>query len=59
MRSLWDKAEAASRDYVLGKGVRESDVDLVAFRAAAAPLLAAYRRDERLNGLYIGIQELA
>jgi tripartite ATP-independent transporter DctP family solute receptor len=59
MRSLWDKAEAASRDYVLGKGVRESDVDLDAFRAAAAPLLAAYRRDERLNALYIRIQELA
>jgi len=59
MRSLWDKAEATSRDYVLGKGVRESDVDIDAFRAAAAPLLATYRRDERLDALYIRIQELA
>jgi tripartite ATP-independent transporter DctP family solute receptor len=59
MRSLWDKAEAASREYVLGKGVRESEVDIAAFRAAAAPLLAAYRRDPQLDALYTSIQSLA
>jgi tripartite ATP-independent transporter DctP family solute receptor len=59
MRGLWDQAEAASRDFVLAHGVRENDVDMAAFRAAAAPLLAAYRRDPRTDALYRAIQALA
>jgi len=59
MRALWDKSEAASRDSVLAAGVKENPVDLAAFRAAAAPVLAAYRRDARIDTLYKNIQELA
>jgi hypothetical protein len=39
--------------------VLESEVDIGAFRAAAAPLLAEYRRDPQLDSLYTSIQSLA
>lgn len=57
-RALWDKAEAASRESVLASGVKENEVDLAAFRAAAAPILAAYRRDARIDALCKSIQTL-
>lgn len=59
MRELWDKAEAAARDYVLARGVKETDVDLAAFRAAAAPVLGHYRGDVQIDALYKSIQILA
>ena len=59
MRSIWDAAEMASREYVMAHGVRENEVDMAAFRAAAAPVLAAYRRDDRTDALYKSIQMLA
>jgi tripartite ATP-independent transporter DctP family solute receptor len=59
MRALWDQAETASRVFVLAHGVVENDVDMNAFRAAAAPVLAAYRRDPRTDALYRSIRALA
>jgi len=59
MRSLWDQAEAAARSDLLAGGVKEQAVDVAAFRTAAAPVLAAFRRDAQLDALYTRIQELA
>ncbi|MEP6940002.1 MAG: TRAP transporter substrate-binding protein [Rudaea sp.] len=59
MRALWDKAEAASREFVLAHGVTESEVDMAAFRADAAPVLARYLRDPRTDALYKSIRMLA
>jgi tripartite ATP-independent transporter DctP family solute receptor len=58
MRGLWDKSEAAARATVLSKGVKENEVDMAAFRTAAAPVLAAYRRDAQIDALYKSIQNL-
>jgi len=59
MRALWDRAETAAREQVLAAGVKETDVDIAAFRAAAAPVLAYYRRDGQTDALYKSIQMLA
>jgi len=59
MRGLWDKAEGASRSHVLAHGVVENEVDMAAFRAAAQPVLSAYRSDPRTETLYKSIQMLA
>lgn len=58
MRTLWDRDEAAARETVLARGVRENEVDMPAFRAAAAPVLAEYRRDAQTEALYRSIQAL-
>jgi tripartite ATP-independent transporter DctP family solute receptor len=59
MRSLWDESENAARTAVREAGVRFNDVDQAAFREAAAPLLAAYRRDPQIDTLYRRIRDLA
>ena len=59
MRALWDKAEAASREFVLAHGVVENEADITAFRAAALPVLAQYRRDATTDAMYQSIRALA
>lgn len=59
LRGLWDSAEAAARNDVLTRGVHENAVDMAAFRAAAAPVLAAWRRDAHTDALYRSIRALA
>ena len=59
MRSLWDRQEAASRAAVERAGVRVNEVDLEAFRRAAAPILASYLKDPELAGLYRDIRAVA
>jgi tripartite ATP-independent transporter DctP family solute receptor len=58
-RALWDAAEIRSRDYVLAHGVVANDVDVDAFRQAAAPVVAEFRRDPLVDGLYRGILDAA
>lgn len=43
MRQYWDVSEANARQAVLDAGVQINSVDIDAFRAAAAPVLARYR----------------
>lgn len=43
MREHWDASEARAREAILAAGVEVNAVDLDAFRAAAAPVLARYR----------------
>src|SRR6185312_15255323 len=45
MRSLWDKQEAASRAAVEKAGVHVNEVDLDAFKQAAAPIVTDYLQD--------------
>jgi len=59
MRRLWAQSESAARQAVTESGVRFNDVDIPAFRRAAQPLLAEYRRDPRIDDLYRRIRELA
>ncbi|MEE7545993.1 TRAP transporter substrate-binding protein [Xanthomonas sp. Kuri4-1] len=59
MRARWDTSEAAARQQVIDYGVRLNAVDLPAFRAAAAPLLAAYRRQPEIETLYRRIRDFA
>jgi tripartite ATP-independent transporter DctP family solute receptor len=59
MRTLWDKMEAESRDLVLAAGVKANDVDLPAFRTAAAPIHERYLADGSLRELFDGIRGLA
>ena len=59
MRGLWAQQEEAARREVADSGVRFNDVDIPAFRAAAQPLLADYRRDPAIDALYRRIRELA
>jgi tripartite ATP-independent transporter DctP family solute receptor len=59
MRRLWDESESAARAAVRAAGVQFNDVDVPAFRAAAQPLLDAYRRDPQIDALYRRIRELA
>lgn len=59
MRALWDQAEGAARDFVVGHGVAENDVDMAAFRGAAAPVLKRHLADPRTARLYEAIRSLA
>ncbi|HEY0504806.1 MAG TPA: TRAP transporter substrate-binding protein [Lysobacter sp.] len=59
MRRLWAQQEEDARRTVLESGVKFNDVDIPAFRAAAQPLLAQYRRDPTIDALYRRIRELA
>lgn len=59
MRRLWAESESAARKTVVDSGVRFNDVDIPAFRRAAQPLLAAYRRDPVIDDLYARIRALA
>jgi len=58
MRALWDRKEAAARTDVLAHGVTENEVDIAAFRADAAPMLAQYLQDPRVDAMYKSIQML-
>ncbi len=59
MRGLWDESEDKARHAVREAGVQFNDVDTEAFRKAAAPLLAQYRRDPGLDALYRRIRDFA
>lgn len=59
MRRLWAEQEEAARRTVIESGVKFNDADIPAFRAAAQPLLAEYRRDPAIDALYRRIRELA
>lgn len=59
MRAAWDASEATARAEVLAAGVEANDVDMDAFRKAAAPLLAEYRRDPAVDALYRRIRAMA
>ena len=59
MRSLWDKQEAASRTAVEQAGVHVNEVDLDAFKRAAAPIVEAYLKDPELAALYRDVRAVA
>jgi tripartite ATP-independent transporter DctP family solute receptor len=59
MRTLWDKMEAESRDFVLAAGVKANDVDLPAFRKVAGPIHQRYLADRSLREIFDGIRGLA
>jgi tripartite ATP-independent transporter DctP family solute receptor len=58
-RAMWDERERSARSAALEAGVTEVDVDLAAFRAAAAPMLESYRTDPRIDALWRAIRALA
>ncbi|HEY7638996.1 MAG TPA: TRAP transporter substrate-binding protein [Steroidobacteraceae bacterium] len=59
MRTLWDKMEAESRAAVLAAGVQANDVDLPAFRQAAAPIHERYLANRSMRDLFDSIRRLA
>jgi tripartite ATP-independent transporter DctP family solute receptor len=60
MRTLWDSVEANSQAAVEKKGVRVTDVDMAAFRKAAAVVLESYvGADKSLMSLYERVRALA
>jgi tripartite ATP-independent transporter DctP family solute receptor len=59
MRQLWDTSEAKARQDVIDYGVELNTVDMPAFRKAAAPLLAEYRRQPEIESLYRRIRDFA
>jgi len=59
MRRLWDASESAARAAVAKHGVAFNDVDVGAFRAAAAPLLDEYLRRPEIAPLYRRIRAFA
>jgi tripartite ATP-independent transporter DctP family solute receptor len=59
MRGAWDASEQQARQDVLAYGVKFNQVDMAAFRAAAAPLLARYRRQPDIETLYRRIRDVA
>ncbi|KRG46845.1 C4-dicarboxylate ABC transporter [Stenotrophomonas panacihumi] len=59
MRELWDTSEAAARQDVAKHGIQFNDVDMPAFRQAAAPLLAEYHRRPEIEALVKRIRALA
>ncbi|MCB1636570.1 MAG: TRAP transporter substrate-binding protein [Xanthomonadales bacterium] len=59
MRQWWDEGEATARAAIAAAGIETGEVDLAAFRAAAAPLVDDYRRDSRIDALYRQIREAA
>ena len=56
MREAWDASEASARQQILAAGVEANEVDVEAFRRAAAPLLAEYRKDPRIDALHARIR---
>jgi TRAP-type C4-dicarboxylate transport system substrate-binding protein len=58
MRGLWDKMEADSRAHVLAAGVKANDVNIPAFRKAAAPIHERYLADRTLRDLFDDIRAL-
>ncbi|MCB1628078.1 MAG: TRAP transporter substrate-binding protein DctP, partial [Xanthomonadales bacterium] len=59
MRQWWDEGEATAREAIAAAGIETGEVDVAAFRAAAAPLVGDYRRDPRIDALYRQILEAA
>lgn len=59
MRQLWDASETEAREAVQAAGVRFNDVDMEAFRAAAAPLVQRYRQLPGIEPLYRRIRDFA
>jgi TRAP-type C4-dicarboxylate transport system substrate-binding protein len=59
MRTLWDKMEAESRAVVLAAGIKANDVDVPAFRKAAAPIHERFLGDSSLRDLFDSIRGLA
>ncbi|WP_115552547.1 TRAP transporter substrate-binding protein [Xanthomonas arboricola] len=59
MRNLWDASEVVARKQVIDYGVKLNQVDMPAFRAAAAPLLAEYRKQPEIEALYRRIRDFA
>lgn len=59
MRQAWDASEASAREQVLAAGIETNVVDTASFRRAAAPLLAEYRSDPRIDALYARIRAIA
>jgi tripartite ATP-independent transporter DctP family solute receptor len=59
MRTLWDQMEAESRTQVLAAGVQANDVDVAAFRKAAAPIHERYLADRASRELFDSIRGLA
>jgi tripartite ATP-independent transporter DctP family solute receptor len=59
MRQLWDSSEAAARAAVEKAGVTVTQVNRMAFRKAAAPLLASYMNDPELQRIYQEIRAVA
>ncbi|MEL4893688.1 TRAP transporter substrate-binding protein [Xanthomonas protegens] len=59
MRRLWDASEAQARQQVIDYGVAINEVDMPAFRKAAAPLLAEYRQQPEIEALYRRIRDFA
>jgi TRAP-type C4-dicarboxylate transport system substrate-binding protein len=59
MRGLWDKMEAASRAHVLAAGIKANEVNIPAFRKAAAPSHDRYLADPTLRRLFDNIRALA
>ncbi len=59
MRELWDASETVALKQVIDYGVKLNQVDMPAFRAAAAPLLAEYRKQPEIEALYRRIRDFA
>jgi len=59
MRQAWDASEASAREQIIAAGIQSNPVDIGSFRRAAAPLLAEYRRDPRIDALYARIRATA
>ena len=59
MREAWDASEASAREQVLAAGIEANEVDIQAFRRAAAPLLDEYRKDPRIDALHARIRTTA
>lgn len=59
MRQAWDASEASAREQVMAAGIETNAVDTESFRRAAAPLLAEYRSDPRIDALYARIRATA
>jgi len=59
MRQLWDSSEAAAHAAVEKAGVTVTQVNRMAFRKAAAPLLASYMNDPELQRIYQEIRAVA
>ena len=59
MRAKWEASEATARTAVQAAGIHMNEVDLVAFRKAAQPLLDAYHRVPEIEALYRRIRDFA
>ncbi len=59
MRREWDASEDKARQAVLAHGVKANDVDVAAFRTAAAPLLRDYLQQPEIAALHRRIRDFA